>query len=472
MAKISLLDSATVAATSSELPLNVSNVTKKVSLQLVLETINPYLNHNTLSSVDGDGTYHITSTIHDIVGKLSEDGGKISFSGSTLSTEAFVNSSVVNMATTGYVNTTLSNAIANITYPSVATFSSATFGTSVSNTTFETDGTMKMNGDATVWVDVCTYQFSPLFPSNVTIVETVASLLTTSTGTPSGTLSDTYVFDGERFSVTETSQGLSTEFSFYNLTKECDYIYIDGYFTKGSIKQLDVFAYNFVTATYVSLGRFSSTDETSVDNKVFKLTGTISDYYNSTGVSRVKLERLASGGVFQAGHVLVIEKITIARKSYNPKSAYFGNTGIRCLSFDGTGPSQPIKYSGAFEIQHSYKESSTIYPHIHIANTSTVSGTISFMLEYEWYNRTGDVRKYGSITFSHVNSTTSTIGIPIVVGNSPINGNGMAMGSRFRFSLSRTPNGNGDTYPDPVLFEDLGLHVELDTLGSRTMLTK
>lgn len=329
-------------------------------------------------------------------------------------------------------------------------------------------------GEATHWEDVCSYQYTPVFQSNIIPVETVAGMFTCSSHTAIvGTIFDAYVHDGTRLAIQEgqgSNNAFDLRFTFYDPTKECDFIYFDGHYTGGNVHDVRLEIYNNVTATFDVLSvKITSDAETEDVDRVFRITGTLSDYYDSSGKLILRFNHISNGS---NAHYFYVDKLSIVKKVYVPKKSYIPNTTIQLLSFDGTAPSNPIQISGAYEITHAYIQGSTISPHFHWIASSTNSGTVNVYLEYQWVNNDGSASRYGTMTYSHIVSTTATLGSPIPSGFGDINGTGMKMGSRFRFRFYRTPMVNGDTYPDSLILEDIGVHVNKDSLGSKDVWVK
>ena len=53
-----------------------------------------------------------------------------------------------------------------------------------------------------------------------------------------------------------------------------------------------------------------------------------------------------------------------------------------------------------------------------------------------------------------------------------MNTTGFSLGGKIGFNLRRSPAGVNDTYGADALFEQIAMHVEIDTLGSRQRYVK
>ena len=148
-----------------------------------------------------------------------------------------------------------------------------------------------------------------------------------------------------------------------------------------------------------------------------------------------------------------------------------GSTGIYGYSFD----------DGEYifittQIPHSWKEGTTIYPHIHFMTTSDVDPSENFGIgiEYTWTDIDDDM---------DTNSTlTVTIDVPTGVNsknkhqfaNIPANGidgTGHTISSVLMVRLFRAA-ASTDNYADPVIITDFDIHFEKDTAGSRNITVK
>lgn len=140
--------------------------------------------------------------------------------------------------------------------------------------------------------------------------------------------------------------------------------------------------------------------------------------------------------------------------------------GLYAFSFDGTKDQ-----SLYFEVQmpHSWKEGTTIYPHVHWINQGSNSGVVTWGLEYTWQNIGGDFS--GSTT--SISSSVSPSGNMIQNINnigSGIDGTGKRISSILLCRLYRL--GTSDANNDNSFLIAFDIHYEIDTAGSRDTLTK
>ncbi len=127
-------------------------------------------------------------------------------------------------------------------------------------------------------------------------------------------------------------------------------------------------------------------------------------------------------------------------------------------------------FSGEFEMQHDYKEASDITFHIHFQGIAAPTGTdkIQFQLTY---------------TVGHSDTTLAPVTvIPVevdfdtqyefkLVSFAPISGSGVHIEDQVLFTLQRIA-ASVDEYGGEALVATVGIHYEVDTVGSRQILVK
>lgn len=148
--------------------------------------------------------------------------------------------------------------------------------------------------------------------------------------------------------------------------------------------------------------------------------------------------------------------------------AFNGDTNLDCYAFSGTNPT-PDEIHSSMEILHGYEEGSDIHFHLHTYPTDAGTGDVKLSLRYTWFNR-GTVppaaqtiplvRTMPGVAWQE---TTFVWVIP---------GAGKMMGSRFLFSIFRDATDVQDTYAQNLAFSDVGIHYDIDQVGSREILSK
>lgn len=149
------------------------------------------------------------------------------------------------------------------------------------------------------------------------------------------------------------------------------------------------------------------------------------------------------------------------------------NTGINTLAFD-VGE----LIHGALEIQHDYKEGSDFVFHVHFQIIAAPTGidNVQWQLTYT-------ISRGGETLDSVVNLLSGDTPVdtqyqeyrsdfPAINGSiSGPNGTPVQIGDQFLFSLTRVA-AVGDAFAGDALLMTTGIHIEVDTLGSRSITLK
>lgn len=148
--------------------------------------------------------------------------------------------------------------------------------------------------------------------------------------------------------------------------------------------------------------------------------------------------------------------------------AFNGDATLLCYSFHGT-TTQVHKVASSMEILHGYREGSDIHFHVHWYPSNSTVANVKWILVYTWFNR-GTVP--GASTT--VSSVVATPGVAWQEQTTSwtIDGTGKTMGSRLVFELQRNPAAAEDTYTGGAAVTDMGVHYEIDQVGSREILVK
>jgi len=124
-----------------------------------------------------------------------------------------------------------------------------------------------------------------------------------------------------------------------------------------------------------------------------------------------------------------------------------------------------------FQLPHTYKEGTDLYPHVHWQPTSTDTGDVLWKIDYKWTN----------VNATDAGSTTPVEITPAGDGTTlkhqlssfaALDGTGKTISSILTIKLSRMGNDDDDTYTGDALLKEFDIHYQIDTVGSRTELTK
>jgi hypothetical protein len=147
-----------------------------------------------------------------------------------------------------------------------------------------------------------------------------------------------------------------------------------------------------------------------------------------------------------------------------PNFSVFQN-GVYQLLFINT---QSDEVYGSFEIPHDYKEGTDLQPHIHWSPNSTNTGNCVWDFEYTIVNANGT---FGATTTTTITQAGSgTINKHQLANTAAvISGSGIKVGAICVFRLARP---TGDAFTGDAFLHSVGVHYQIDTMGSRQITTK
>jgi len=130
------------------------------------------------------------------------------------------------------------------------------------------------------------------------------------------------------------------------------------------------------------------------------------------------------------------------------------------------------------QMPHSYKQGSTIHPHVHWTPRTTGSGTVEWNFEYSWqnYDDTTPQSFPGITTNSIVSESGLTAGThhitSLTASNVGIDGTGKRVSSILICRIWRDSRTAGDTYNFDAGLLSFDIHFQIDTVGSRLQYVK
>jgi hypothetical protein len=141
-----------------------------------------------------------------------------------------------------------------------------------------------------------------------------------------------------------------------------------------------------------------------------------------------------------------------------------GGVARQLYSFDGNATVEIL--SGSFEIPHDWKVDSEIEIHIHWRPSTTGTGNVEWHFDWEYSTPQGaPVPKTALSGVATIPAAQQYWHKLDQIGL--INATGFSLGGKIGFNLRRSPSGINDTYGADALLEQIAMHVEIDTLGSR-----
>jgi len=130
---------------------------------------------------------------------------------------------------------------------------------------------------------------------------------------------------------------------------------------------------------------------------------------------------------------------------------------------------------GAQEMKHDWIEDSSIYPHIHIALDGANASGSSQYAKFTIYLAYADVDGVYTETSKdiEIEIPTGTADRTHLFGNSvAVDLSGLTIGTQVNARVERIDATTGTEYPNDVFITQVGLHYEINTMGSRQIGTK
>ena len=153
-----------------------------------------------------------------------------------------------------------------------------------------------------------------------------------------------------------------------------------------------------------------------------------------------------------------------------PDFGAFVGGGLKTWLFDGGGRAEEIHFT--VQMPHSYKLGTDIVPHVHWTPTTNLdAGNVKWSLEYTWADIDGTFGASTTITAVDASSTVAwdhlRIDFAAIDGSAITNISSMLVCRLFRNSADVQ-----DTYGQDAALLEIDFHYEIDTIGSRELLTK
>ncbi|MBK8495514.1 MAG: hypothetical protein WAR78_00310 [Ferruginibacter sp.] len=209
-----------------------------------------------------------------------------------------------------------------------------------------------------------------------------------------------------------------------------------------------------------------------VYNTNAEITGITADgvgyYFNAGNSTSPSWRKVAAGGDIKWDDL----RVTLDKGSSSASLEYLnGSSGPQIWYFRNNEGVEAMSFT--VQLPHSWKEGTTIYPHLHWLPKSTATGNVEWKLEYTWANYDNETPQvFPAITTS---TTVSTGGFiknahsitPLTTGNTGIDGTGKKISSILICRLWRNSSNAADTYNDDAGLLFLDFHILVDGFGSR-----
>jgi hypothetical protein len=138
--------------------------------------------------------------------------------------------------------------------------------------------------------------------------------------------------------------------------------------------------------------------------------------------------------------------------------------GSLVLAFqDVAAPQEQIAYF-VIQFPHTYKEGTTVSPHIHWVGSDASAGDVVWTLTYSWANMEEVFSAQTSNTQTFANS--STLDYHNVGHFSDVVGTGKKVSSMLLGSIKRNSSNGADTYTGSAYLLEIDVHIQVESLGS------
>lgn len=152
--------------------------------------------------------------------------------------------------------------------------------------------------------------------------------------------------------------------------------------------------------------------------------------------------------------------------SSGPQLWYFrNNSGVESMSF-------------TVQLPHTWKEGTTIYPHLHWTPKSSGSGDVEWNLEYSWVNydpvtpQVFPAMTTSTVTASGPFTASSHMISSLTPANAGIDGTGKKISSILICRIWRNSSNSADTYNGNAGLLFMDFHIQVDGYGSENVFTK
>lgn len=152
----------------------------------------------------------------------------------------------------------------------------------------------------------------------------------------------------------------------------------------------------------------------------------------------------------------------LSRGAAAPDIIDLAGTDIETLGFDGVNTTEEV--SVVLELNHNWKEGTVLKPHVHWYAVNANAGNVNWQMEYVLVPIGGVVPAPTTINVIQAAPGVAWQGMFAVFAD--IVTTGFTIGTQLHIRLFRDPTDN-DTYGSDAALATLGLHVQVDALGSR-----
>ncbi len=170
-------------------------------------------------------------------------------------------------------------------------------------------------------------------------------------------------------------------------------------------------------------------------------------------------------------------RVTLDKGSSSATLSYItGSSGPQIWYFLNNGSLESMSFT--VQLPHTWKEGTTIYPHIHWMPKTTTSGNVQWNLDYTWVNydpTTPEVfpaTQTSTIVATGPFTAKTHIIHPLTPSNTGLSGTGKKISSILICRIWRNSDDSNDTYSADVGLLFVDFHIQVDGYGSHTEFIK
>jgi hypothetical protein len=191
----------------------------------------------------------------------------------------------------------------------------------------------------------------------------------------------------------------------------------------------------------------------------------------TNGIAIAKGEALTFAGTSTVWDDFIPTNVIQLSGGAAPNITLVGSSSVlRAQEFPNSSVNE--EYNATWQFKHQWKEGSSIVPHLHLyVPDDGTGGNIQFTCTYTWDNIGATSSPETTVTGTLTRAANAGISSNIILSFGSISGSGKTISSIFRAHIKRVQAG-GDTFSGTCWLLQGDIHGEIDSIGSKTELSK
>ena len=155
-----------------------------------------------------------------------------------------------------------------------------------------------------------------------------------------------------------------------------------------------------------------------------------------------------------------------------------GSRGVQTFTFQNVAAASEQEVFFSIQMPHSWKEGTTLYPHVHWSPQTATTGSVTWGFEYSWVNY-DPTTPLAFPNTTIITATTASVGAGdvdkhLIVDFAPIipSSSQNKISSIMMCRLFRNSSNAADTYTGDAALLSFDLHYEMDEIGSNSLYSK